>query len=201
MEVPSISFHYCKYWYGFQFKSDLGADLTQFLDSSTEFLFGQSIDSQVPGDPNGSTEFLKAFESALLQAGVRRLIGQLRRLKYLFDRSWENSYEKVHAYIDGHVKRALEETTLEEKPDTSEEARPRRYVLLYEMAKQVRDPISLRFQVLNVFMPARDFPAILVSNALFHMARNPEIWSDLREKSLAVKDQPLTFELLKSQSL
>lgn len=134
----------------------------------------------------------------MLQAGNRRLAGKLGRLKYIFDNSWKRDFEKVHAFIDGHVKRALEETNLEDKADSSKE-KQRRYVLLNEMAKQVRDPISLRFQVLNVFLPARDFPAILVSNALFHLARNPEIWTALRERSLALGDQPLTFELLKSQ--
>ncbi|PQE28624.1 Cytochrome P450 family protein [Rutstroemia sp. NJR-2017a BBW] len=171
-----------------------------FLDNSTEFLFGESIDSQLPGDPNGSAEFLQAFESALLQAGNRRLAGKLGRLKYLFDRSWQEQYGKVHAYIDSHVKRALEETSFNEKSDSSKDVKGGRYILLNEMAKQIRDPISLRFQVLNVFLPARDFPGILVSNALFHLARNPEIWTELHEKSLALEDQPLTFELLKSQS-
>jgi cytochrome P450 monooxygenase len=184
------------------FLSTLRHKLTsiQFLDNSTEFLFGESIDSQLPGDPNGSAQFLQAFESTLLQAGTRRLAGKLGRLKYLFDKSWQEQYGKVHAYIDRHVKRALEETSFNEKSGSSKDTKEGRYILLNEMAKQIRDPVSLRFQVLNVFLPARDFPGILVSNALFHLARNPEIWTELHEKSLALGDRPLTFELLKSQS-
>ncbi|CCD34781.1 hypothetical protein BofuT4_P098400.1 [Botrytis cinerea T4] len=36
-----------------------------FLDLSTEFLFGQSIDVQLPDDPNNSKGLLKAFNGAL----------------------------------------------------------------------------------------------------------------------------------------
>lgn len=69
------------------------------------------------------------------------------------------------------------------------------------MAKQTRDHVDLRFQILNVFLPARDTTSILVGNALFHLARNPEIWTQLRAESLALRDRDLTFETLKSLQL
>lgn len=66
------------------------------------------------------------------------------------------------------------------------------------MAKHIRDPIMLRFAVLNIFFPARDSTPIALSNTIFNLARNPGIWTDLREKALALGDQPLTFNLLKT---
>ena len=66
------------------------------------------------------------------------------------------------------------------------------------MAKEIRDPIELRFQILNVFLPARDTTSIAVGNALFHLARNPKVWTDLRSTALALGSQALTFEVLKS---
>ena len=69
------------------------------------------------------------------------------------------------------------------------------------MAKQVRDPVELRFQVLNVFLPARDSTGIALSNVFFNLARNPHVWTELREQALALGDEPLTFELLKSLPL
>ena len=114
------------------------------------------------------------------------------------DKKWKNAYKKVHVFIDKHVARALAET----KPGTDgtkgDGLRPHRYVLMHEMAKEIRDPIALRFQVLNVFFPARDSTGIALSNALFNLARNPSVWTELREQALALGSQPLTFEVLKS---
>lgn len=66
------------------------------------------------------------------------------------------------------------------------------------MAKDIKDPFQLRSQLSKNFMPAKDSTSILLANCLFHIARNPEIWTQLRKDSLPLGDQPLTFELLKS---
>ena len=175
------------------------ADAGKFLDSSTEFIFGESVNSLLETSFN-SQEFLDAFSQALLGAGRRAQAGKLRFI-FMFDNTkWKNSCRVVHAFIDKHVARALAET----KPGTDAEdslpTRPR-YVLIREMAKEIRDPIELRFQIINVFFPARDSTGIALSNALFNLARNPEVWTELREQALALGDQPLTFEVLKSLPL
>lgn len=121
---------------------------------------------------------------------------------YKFDRTWKEAYDKVHVFIDNHVQRALEETkehsTLASSKKLDQQTPPHRYILLHEMAKETRDPIELRFQILHVFLPARDTTSIFVGNSLFHLARNPTVWSDLRVTALALGFQPLTFEVLKS---
>lgn len=123
-------------------------------------------------------------------------------IKYAFDTSWKEACDRVHAWIDIHVQRALEETSDESGLDKDTKAKPQsRYILLHEMAKQIRDPIDLRFQILNVFVPGRDTTSILVANILFHLARNPEIWTQLRAESMALGETPLTFEVLKSLKL
>lgn len=95
------------------------------------------------------------------------------------------------------MKRALEATK-----DSSKNDKPqKKYILLHEMAKQIRDPIDLRFQIFNVFVPARDSVSILISNALFFLARKPDLWARLRKESVGLGDQPITFELLMSLQL
>ncbi|KAF7873928.1 hypothetical protein EAF04_002600 [Stromatinia cepivora] len=167
-----------------------------FLDLSTEFLFGQSIDAQLPHDPNNSQDFLKAFNGALAGVGKRRLSGKLQFI-YAFDKSWKADINKVYAYVDAHVKRALGGVPAE-KESSSDGRATRRHILLDEMVKQIKDPIRLRYQLMNVFMPGRDTTSVLVANCLFHLARNPEIWTQLRAESVGLGDQPLTFEVLKS---
>ena len=123
---------------------------------------------------------------------------------YAFDKKWKSAYSKVHAFIDGHVKRALEATAPNHAQGFSggspsdKHGSVQRYILLNEMAKEIRDPIELRYQILNVFLPARDTTSIALGNALFHLARNPNLWIDLRNTALALGSQPLTFQFLKS---
>ncbi|KAI9642719.1 hypothetical protein NHQ30_008450 [Ciborinia camelliae] len=172
-----------------------------FLDTATEFLLGESIDSQLADDPNNSAEILAAFDASLAGVGKRRLLSSFKRFMHNFDKSWKKACGTVHSYIDVHVERALKDTENAESKVAAAEAgaqHPTRYILLLEMAKQIRDPVALRFQVLNVFIPARDTTAVMLSNTLFHLARNPHIWTQLRADSLSLGDQPLTFEILKS---
>lgn len=150
----------------------------------------------MPHDPNNSKDFLRAFNGALAGVGKRRVAGKLQFI-YAFDKGWKRDINKVYSYVDAHVKRALEEGSAEKKNISGGQA-TRRHILLDEMAKQIKDPNRLRYQIMNVFMPGRDTTSVLVANCLFHLARNPEIWTQLRAESAGLGDQPLTFEVLKS---
>ncbi|TVY81905.1 Cytochrome P450 monooxygenase fsdH [Lachnellula suecica] len=171
-----------------------------FLDSSTEFIFGESMDSQLPGDPNNSAALLRAFDEAFVGAGKRRAAGKLARVKLAFDKSWKVCLQQVHAFVDRHVERALS-ISIQEDEESAQASGQKRHILLHEMAKHIRDPVDLRFRVLNIFIPALDSIAILVGNVLFHLARNPEAWSQLRKESARIEGKPLTYELLRSLKL
>ncbi len=164
------------------------------------------MDSLLPDTPFDSIEFIKAFDESLAGAGRRRRAGMLR-FRYMFDNKWKEAYEKVHVFVDDHVRKALKATAPGSQSSLSKTVTPdehtpsHRYILLQEMAKEIRDPVELRFQILNVFLPARDTTANAVANALFHLARNPEVWTDLRSAALSLGSQPLTFEVLKSLTL
>lgn len=164
------------------------------------------MDSLRPDTPFDSLEFIKAFNESLAGVGRRRRAGMLR-FRYMFDKKWKEAYEKVHAFVDDRVQKALEETAQEKMSSASntvpstEHVQAQRYVLLQEMAKEIRDPTELRFQILNVFLPARDTTSIAVANALFHLARNPKVWTELRSAALSLGSRPLTFEVLKSLTL
>lgn len=163
------------------------------------------MDSLLPNTPFDSLEFDKAFNEPLAGVGRRRRAGMLQ-FRYMFDKKWKKSYEKVHAFVDNHVQRTLTETAPTDFSTVSktvhlDKKTPHRYSLLQEMAREIRDPIKLRSQILNVFPPARDTTSIAVSNTLFHLARNPKVWTDFRSVTLSLGSQPLTFEVLKSLTL
>lgn len=162
------------------------------------------MDSLLPTTDFDSDRFLKALDKSLAGVGQRRQAGNLSRLKFMFDKPWKEAYEIVHSYIDERVKTALKATSSSTSADKAsgyeDSAAKTRYVLLHEMAKEIRDPIELRYQILSVFLPARDTTSILVSNALFHLARSPDIWTELRNSALEVDPNTLTFETLKSMT-
>lgn len=163
------------------------------------------MDSLLPGpDAVAAEEFLKNFEIGLSGADERGWAG-LMKIRYLFDDEWPKAVAKVYAFIDVYIREAVEATASDNEKSSvdmdskgSEAAPPsERYILLYEMAKYVRDPVELRSQILNVFMAGRDTTAILVSNVLFQLARHPEYWAKLHETALALKAEEMSFELLK----
>ncbi|MCJ1313136.1 hypothetical protein MMC25_006813 [Agyrium rufum] len=126
----------------------------------------------IPGD--GSTAdmqpLLHRLPSALsfskpfrkLRDGNKRGEAGWLRLYYDFDKDWKESYKTVHRFIDREVERALRETKNEDEIEKVSTPSRKRYVLLDEMAKQIRDPVKLRYQILGVFLPGRDTASIAV---------------------------------------
>ncbi|TVY12842.1 Cytochrome P450 monooxygenase lepH [Lachnellula arida] len=167
------------------------------VDITSEFLFGKSMDSLLPESSFDSDTFFKALDRSLAGVLHRRQAGNLGMIRYAYDPEWKHAYKVVHSYIDERVKEALQATAFS-SPDQDSDGKPRKYVLLQEMAKQIRDPIQLRYQILAIFLPARELTGVLLSNALFHLARNPDIWTQLRQTALKVDPEKLTFESLKS---
>jgi cytochrome P450 len=119
-------------------------------------------------------------------------MGRLAGINVPLYETWKEAWDKVHAYVDIQILRALNATANKKKKT------PNRYILLHEMAKQTQNPIELRSQNLNVFLMVRDTTSTLVANIIFHLARNPEIWRLLRAESLSLGGKDLTVETLKT---
>jgi cytochrome P450 monooxygenase len=171
----------------------------QFLDVSMDFIFGRSLNALQDEVPAECTEFLQAFTKAQSWVTKRREAGRLQFFiyRYFENKEWKGTYTKVHKFVDQQVARALQETANDKCHSNPPQVR-KRYILLDEMAKQIRDPIQLRYHVLGVFNPARNGTARAVGNTLFQLARHPHIWTKLRKISLELGDTPLKFEKLNS---
>jgi cytochrome P450 monooxygenase len=79
-----------------------------------------------------------------------------------------------------------------------EEANVKQVRIIDELAKATNDRYSLRYLIVSIFSPAHHSVAVTLSNAFFHLARNPQCWKRLREEILPTASQPLTYELLNS---
>ncbi|KAG5987136.1 hypothetical protein E4U43_005223 [Claviceps pusilla] len=195
-----------------------------FLDSGTEFVFGQSFNC-LTGDSTQAEEMLSAFRACRKSLGKKRILDS-SSLPLFRDTEFERNVEIVHGFIDRQVARALDqsrrrtsadqaETTLDKDDDkhddkhddrndvrnddrNDDERARQHYVLLDELAKAVRDPIVLRHETLHVFMPSFLSISNIFSSVLFHLVRRPDIWAQLRREVLSLGDEPLTFERIKS---
>ncbi|KAL8657480.1 MAG: hypothetical protein Q9226_001874 [Calogaya cf. arnoldii] len=162
------------------------------LDTSTEFIFGESANSLSESSSLDAQQFLQAFDDAVAGVGKRVMMGQMRHL--IRDKKWEVACRTVHDYCDRHVAAVLEE---QRSSATKQSAtKVDRWVLLREMAKETHDPLDLRYQILNVFSPGRDSTGILLSNVFFFLARQPTSWAKLRDEVLSLAGLPLEYETL-----
>lgn len=131
------------------------------IDSATEFLFGESVNSQlrlVPG--NQSTKLGQSEESFSLafDAGQRALATRTRFMNkyWLYDSlEFRSACKVVHDFVDHFVQRALSRVSEKEKRDTDKE----RYVFLEALATQTQDPSILRFELLHLLLAGRDTTA------------------------------------------
>ncbi|CAH2354609.1 cytochrome P450 52A12 [[Candida] railenensis] len=156
------------------------------VDSSTEFLFGESVSSLI--DLNVATQseideldfagklgFADAFNEAQKTLFDRSLA---QEFYFLVDsKKFRENCKKVHTFAEFFVQKALNASSseLEEKSKDS-------YIFLYELVKETRNPITLRDQLLNILVAGRDTTAGLLSFTMFELARNPNIWAKLRDE-------------------
>ncbi|KAH7354752.1 cytochrome P450 alkane hydroxylase-like protein [Rhexocercosporidium sp. MPI-PUGE-AT-0058] len=181
------------------------------LDASTEFLFGQSVDSQTTAlhaeDSGYSKEqqdniaFSKAMNTALEYVASRL---RFRRPSWWpLPKEHKEACNTVKSMADRFVKIAL-------GPDhkrqllQAETGEKKKFILLDALLAETRDPIELRDQALHVLLAGRDTTAALLGWTILLLARHPEIYSSLRQTVLSTfgtETQPLTepsFASLKS---
>lgn len=167
------------------------------LDTSTEFLFGESVHSL--GCAKGSEEdrFQKAYDLA-----QGRLTNRLRLGKFVCffrDKEFDNACNIVHSFIDKIIFKALEKQhpkDAEKSIDSKGESG--RYVFMTELLKATTDAKQLRDELLNILLAGRDTTASLLSNTFHVLARRPDIWKKLKAEVDTLRDVQPNYETLKN---
>jgi cytochrome P450 len=170
------------------------------LDSSSEFLFGESVGTQLAALPGHDeiewrkhADFVQAFEMS------QDCIARAFRLNDFWAWGITKQYKEycvtVHRYIDTFVQKAL---NLDEKQLESGEKR--KYVFLEELAQVTRDPIEIRDQLLSILVAGRDTTAGLLCFLFRELASHPQAFEKLRSAILyefGTDNTKLTFASLK----
>ena len=165
------------------------------LDSSTEFLFGESIESQLSFEGSDAEKFSHAFDFAQHRMPGRNRLGSLCR--FIPDREFDKACKVVHEWGDRYVAKALQNLAVEEKAEKDDDVKER-YTFMREMAKQTPDPIQLRNEVLNILLAGRDTTAGLLSNTFHALARHPRVWQKLKAEVDTLEGRLPDYECLRN---
>lgn len=143
------------------------------LDSATDFLLGQSIDSL--GSPQ--VEFARAFADIQKHMSNKSKAGPL---KWMFPEvKYRKDLKVLNSFVEPYV-----EQTLNMKPEELKNKNEKSYNFLHALAEFTRDKQMLRDQLVSVLLAARDSTAATLSWALHEIVRQPDIVQKLRTEVL-----------------
>lgn len=169
------------------------------IDSATEFLFGQSVQSlkKLREGLRDENDFATAFNYAQFAISTRARLGPLR--VFFPDRRADECNRICHEFVEGFVDMALRYragAVDEEKVGGGGEKK--RYVFLQGLAQQTGDRRRIRDELMNVLLAGRDTTASLLSNMFFMLARHPRVWKKLRDEVASLNGRPPTYEELRN---
>ena len=112
-------------------------------------------------------------------SGIRIVLGPFRFLYPYLDSGWLKSCRVTHQFADKYVAKALEDRHL---------SNTRPYTLLSGMVSRTDDKLTLRNEILQALMAAKETTAALMSNVLFLLSDHPSVWHRLRDEVSSVQD-------------
>jgi cytochrome P450 len=165
------------------------------LDSATEFLLGESINSLTA--PQGSPQqlFGQAFDLAQNKLPDRLRLGPFVWLHR--DKEFTKACSTVHGYIDNFVEKALRvrRESQEQDFDVNEKGK---YIFVNELARATDDPIRIRSELLNILLAGRDTTAGILSNTFHVLARRQDIWAKLTAEVDQLNGEKPSYEILRN---
>ncbi|KAI8939591.1 hypothetical protein NX059_003355 [Plenodomus lindquistii] len=178
------------------------------IDSATEFLFGESVDSQLAVLPNyvpskpamtiKEQDFAVSFDKAQGTIATASRLGEGYWMVY--DKTFREHCKRCHDFIDHYVQLALaKEKTSSVKTASGKQ----KYVFLDALVESTRDPIELRSHMISILLAGRDTTASLLSYVFMLFTQHPDTYAKLRrivlEEFGTYNDtKNLTFSSLKS---
>lgn len=153
------------------------------LDTTTAFLFGESVKSLVVPQ-SGEQTFAEAFNIAQYVAKRFRLLD----MYWLIDGyKFRESCKKVNTFADRIIDKNLASERISEN---------QKYVFLDSIAENTPNRATLRGQIINILAAGRDTTACLLSWTFFLLARHPKALETLRKEVTAARGTSGRFNRL-----
>ncbi|CZR54184.1 related to n-alkane-inducible cytochrome P450 [Phialocephala subalpina] len=181
------------------------------MDLSTEFLFGQSVNSQsnalysLDSGNTSTTEALEqiAFSEAMQYA--QEFIAWRFRIRMFYVFITKDKFKAACATVQNFTSRFVSLALSPDRKHVTETAKGKpKFTLIDELVKETRDPIELRDQMLHVLLAGRDTTSATIGWAILLLSRSPTEFNKLRSAILAqfgTENNPIsepTFESLKA---
>lgn len=150
------------------------------MDNATQFLFGESVESQQQGDNHQTQAFEEAFHNATTGVGLKMFIGPFF---WVVDcsMSFRRACRLCREYAVRFVDAALA-VRKQGKMNGAAESGTEKGVFLRTLIEATQDRTALRDQLMQLLFAGRDTTATLLSWSLLCLAHTPGAWQRLREE-------------------
>ncbi|CAG8953736.1 hypothetical protein HYFRA_00006626 [Hymenoscyphus fraxineus] len=179
------------------------------LDASTEFLFGESADSQSSAlaaiDSGNTTDSQREMDFSEAMRYAQETIMLRLRFKSLYwiisSKKFSKACKTVQDFADRSVAKVLDAN---HKRAATVPGQKTKHIFLEELATQTQDPIEIRDQALQLLLAGRDTTASLLSWSIALLARHPSDFQRIRASVIDLfgtyqePKEEMTFSSLKS---
>ncbi|QKX63145.1 uncharacterized protein TRUGW13939_10314 [Talaromyces rugulosus] len=164
------------------------------LDTTTDFLFGNSADSLAGGGTEEEREFGEAFRLAMDDITLQFRMGPFSAFRRV-DPKVKAAYRTCRTYVDIFVDRAIAKR--EKYADMTEKG-GKRDCFLDELATTTADREKMRDELLSILLAGRDTTASLLSSLFHVLARRPDVWQKVRREAAGLKGKAPTYAALQT---
>ncbi|KAF2266735.1 cytochrome P450 alkane hydroxylase [Lojkania enalia] len=150
------------------------------LDTTTAFLFGESVRSLITAETVGEQTFASAFNTA--QQWITKRFRLLDLYWLINGKEFRQACKDVHKFADQIIDRNL-------SPSRAQDGKTGKYIFLDTIAQSFSDRTALRGQIINLLAAGRDTTACLLSWTFvnsFLLVRHPRVLEKLRKEVASV---------------
>jgi cytochrome P450 len=179
------------------------------MDVSTEFLFGESVNSQSTAlysqDSGNTKELQEEMDFAEAMNYAQEFVAYRWRLRGLYrfisKKRFRRACKVVKDFGDRFVRIALDPN---HKRNQVSAGQKEKFVMLDAIVQETRDPVELRGQILHLLIAGRDTTSALLSWSILLLGRHPEEFRKLRAtiiEHFGTENEPtqeLTFTSMKA---
>ncbi len=170
------------------------------LDQASEFLLGESVNSQNGGEDSPQMRLGVAFDYAV---GALGQIGTSGIMSYLWpNRRFFRDCKTVHDFVGGFVQKARSRQASLSKNEkdlqNKDNLKPGRYVFVDELAKVTDDPRQITDELLSILLAGRDTTASMLTSAFNILGKRPDIFAKLKAEADQLGGEPPNYETLRN---
>jgi cytochrome P450 len=156
-----------------------------------QFLLGSDgkEDVEIADNVMSRDDFLDNFNSGLMGTGLRIIMGKFRVL--LPSSKYMKTCRRVHAWLEHFIRRQIDATSLASQQKSSMAA---------NLGSQTDDVGYIAGHIVQSMLASKETTAVWISNAMWLLARHPNVYKRLREEVLRYpnREQLFTFDNLSS---